>query len=549
MAGRQPPLSIGAEAVWALAAGWLPARQTDFAAISGMPMSAIDNSGLETAQTAQLAKGGRTSFVGYLLRLAGRIPFLFIAGRLYGADALGRFAYAIMIVELVAMFATLGLKRGLAEDMALRLANAPAGQDRNVEAHSFYDALLISFVAAVLGAGLLVLLPQTVFPTSELTPFERLFPLVVMPIVVSDVCLAALAFRLDIVATVRARAVIEPWVLSIASLALAYTVFKPDGLMIAYVVSLVAAAAASLLPAARSFGFAPGWRPHPATLLRLIWKNLPLSGADIALWGGRRLDIFILGRLASPEVVGIYYMAQQFASLPQRINSSFDAILAPVLATNLAAGNLGKVAGHLRQIGFWIAAAQLGVVLALACTGRAGMGLFGPVFASGALVLSVLLAVELLAAQAAVSESALIYMARGWNLLWSLVGIGIQAGVSIVLIPRTDWLGGGVGAAGGLAVSALFLSVIKTRLLSAKLGQPVSGWRWSLLAAGAAGLATGLLVMRAPEPIQLSIGIVAILGVYGSVMWRWGFKGADRLLFARRLKKLEAEAGLADQPS
>ena len=63
---------------------------------------------------AALAKGGRTNFLGFLLRLAARLPFLFIAGRLYGADALGRFAYALVIVELLGQLCALGQKRGLA---------------------------------------------------------------------------------------------------------------------------------------------------------------------------------------------------------------------------------------------------------------------------------------------------------------------------------------------------------------------------------------------------------------------------------------------------
>ena len=50
-----------------------------------------------------LAKGGRTNVFGFMLRLAARIPFLFIAGRLYGPEALGRFAYAILIVEFAAL--------------------------------------------------------------------------------------------------------------------------------------------------------------------------------------------------------------------------------------------------------------------------------------------------------------------------------------------------------------------------------------------------------------------------------------------------------------
>ena len=74
-------------------------------------MSAIDPGGDDIAT---LAKGGRTNFFGFLLRLAARLPFLFIAGRIYGPELLGRFAYAVLIVEFAAQLATLGLKRGLA---------------------------------------------------------------------------------------------------------------------------------------------------------------------------------------------------------------------------------------------------------------------------------------------------------------------------------------------------------------------------------------------------------------------------------------------------
>ena len=49
------------------------------------------------ADIAAIAKGGRTNLLGFPLRLMARIPFLFIAGRLYGEDALGRFASALVI--------------------------------------------------------------------------------------------------------------------------------------------------------------------------------------------------------------------------------------------------------------------------------------------------------------------------------------------------------------------------------------------------------------------------------------------------------------------
>ena len=487
------------------------------------------------AETAALAKGGRTSFFGFLLRLMARLPFLFIAGRMtgYGADALGRFAYATLVVELMAQLATMGLKRGLAAELA---------RGDRPDTHVVADALLLAWIGAALGAVILILLPWVVFPERDITGFDRFFPLIALAIVGSDVALAALAFRRDIAATVRARSVIEPWTLSICAGLFGFTAWGGDGLIIAYAVSLTAACAASLVPLLRNFGLPRGWRPHPGRMIAMARANLPLAGADVADWGSRRLDLFILGRFAGPEIIGIYYVAQQVASLPQKLKTSFDPILGPVVAVNLAKGDTHAVAGHIRQIGFWIGAAQLGIVLALGLPGKALMGLFGPAFAAGAPILALLLTVELFAAQAAVTEGALIYIRRHANLLWSLAGIAVQIAVTLLLVQRY----GGVGAAAGLASAALFLSVVKTQVLARALKAPVSGWRWSLIGAGIPAFAVGVAVQQIPpglvvfgakvgETLQLTVGIVAILGVFGGLVWTFGFKGPDRLLFKRSL--------------
>ena len=70
------------------------------------------------ADMATLARGGRLNILGFVIRLAGMLPFLFIAGRMYGAEQLGRFAYAVLILEFASQLATLGLKRGLAQQLA-----------------------------------------------------------------------------------------------------------------------------------------------------------------------------------------------------------------------------------------------------------------------------------------------------------------------------------------------------------------------------------------------------------------------------------------------
>src|SRR3546814_16546185 len=57
----------------------------------------------EQDDIAALAKGGRVNFFGFLLRLAARLPFLFVAGRVSGAETLGRLAYAVLVVEFAAL--------------------------------------------------------------------------------------------------------------------------------------------------------------------------------------------------------------------------------------------------------------------------------------------------------------------------------------------------------------------------------------------------------------------------------------------------------------
>ncbi len=197
---------------------------------------------------------------------------------------------------------------------------------------------------------------------------------------------------------------------------------------------MVAALIASLWPLYKAYGLPRGWRPQPLTLWQIARRNTPLAAADAIEWGSRRLDIAILGLFFSPAIVGIYYVAQQVASLPQKLKTSFDPILGPVITQKLAEGDKKAVAKQVRQVGFWIIAAQTGIALALGIPGEAVMGLVGPHFVGGTGALAFLLAAEAIAATAVVSESALVYIARHRNLMISLMMIVVQVALSIVLI-------------------------------------------------------------------------------------------------------------------
>ncbi|HEX4738266.1 MAG TPA: lipopolysaccharide biosynthesis protein [Allosphingosinicella sp.] len=493
---------------------------------------------------AALAKGGRTNFLGFLIRLAARLPFLFIAGRYYGAQALGAFAYAVIVIEFAAQIATLGLKRGLAQQLCT--------SDRP-HACVVLDAIVAAFIASAIASAILIIFPQAMFPHGGIHGADMLLPLVIFGIAGADIALAALAYQHNVAATVRARAIVEPWVISIAAAAGLF--FFPvedgghsrDGLIVAYVISVVAGLAASLWPLYRSYGLPEGWKPHPSQLMAVARRNVPLAAADAIEWGSRRLDIAILGLFVDPYYVGVYYVAQQVASLPQKLKTSFDPILGPVITQKLAEGDRPAVARQVRQVGFWIIAAQAGIALALGIPGTAVMGLVGPNFVGGTGALAFLLAAEVVAATAVVSEAALVYIARHRNLVISLLMILVQAALTVAIILAIRNLGRSqayqaAGAALALMLALGLASILKAHLLGRLLNAPVQGWRWSLIWAAAGATIVGFAVTALPhrlEWLQLAIGIPAILATFGAIVWKKGFTREDRALF--RMRKGEVD--------
>jgi O-antigen/teichoic acid export membrane protein len=502
--------------------------------------SALDDSGIGAASTqapdadmATLARGGRLNIFGFVLRLAARLPFLFIAGRIYGAAELGRFAYAVLTVEFAAQIGALGLRRGLAQLLA---------NEDKPQACIVADALLVAAIGSAIGMAVLFLFPVAMYPTTRISGLDRWLAITVLAISWTDIALAALAYQNDVGATVRARSIVEPWTISIVAFAWSYVSLR-DGLIVSYVFSMVAALIAALIPLVRCYGVPHGWKPDLPLAWRTTWRNVPVAAADAVEWASRRIDLAVLGAFMPAVFVGVYYVAQQVATLPAKLKTSFEPVLGPAIARRIAVGDRPAVARQVRQVTYWIIAAQLGIAIALGIPGRAVMGLVGSGFTVGTAMLGFLLAAEVIAAAAVVSEAALIYVARTRNMVISLIMLALEAGLAaaLILVMRGEGFPQAFQATGpaiGLCVALAFASITKSRLLAKELGQPVSGWRWDLAWATAAGVVVGAGVrFLLPQTWQLVLGVPAILLAFGAVLWTKGFGPEDRELF--RLKKAD----------
>jgi O-antigen/teichoic acid export membrane protein len=306
---------------------------------------------------------------------------------------------------------------------------------------------------------------------------------------------------------------------------------------------MVAALIAALIPLFRCYGRPHEWKPDLRTSWTTAVRNAPVAAADVVEWASRRIDLAVLGAFMPASFVGIYYAAQQVATLPAKLKTSFEPVLGPAITRKIAAGDRQGIAKQVRQVTYWIIAAQLGIALALGIPGRAVMGLVGSGFTGGTAMLGFLLAAEVIAAAAVVSEAALIYVARTQNMIISLVMLAMEAGLAagLILIMKNENLPQTFQATGpaiGLCVALGFASISKSWLLCRKLGAPVSGWRWDLAWATASGVVVGAGVhFLIPEALQLVIGVPLILVAFFAVLWTKGFGPEDRELF--RLRKHE----------
>ena len=78
------------------------------------------------------------------------------------------------MVELAALLATLGMKRGLAQALADVADDAQAAV--------VWDAMAVVFVASLVASAVLVAFPQAMFPNSAVEGVDRWLPCIIFAI-------------------------------------------------------------------------------------------------------------------------------------------------------------------------------------------------------------------------------------------------------------------------------------------------------------------------------------------------------------------------------
>ena len=274
---------------------------------------------------ATLARGGRLNVFGFVLRLAARLPFLFIGGRMYGAAALGRFAYAVLIGRV---------RR--ADRGARPAARARPVAGRREEAGGLHRRRRAAGRGDRLGGrnGDPLRLSQGDVPDDarwRAGPVAGDHRAGDQPGPTSRSPRSPITMTSDR-RSARGRSSNRGRSASSPCAAGPYVSARrrPDHrlrLLDGRGARRGADSAGQLLRHAARMEAGPA-----ARLGNGGRATSPVAAADAVEWASRRIDLAVLGAFMPASFVGIYYVAQQVATLPAKLKTSFEPVLGPAIA-------------------------------------------------------------------------------------------------------------------------------------------------------------------------------------------------------------------------
>jgi len=486
-------------------------------------------------------RGALASLAGFGGRLIARAVLMIFAGHMYGMELLGVLALLAAISEITASVSVMGLKRSLLDMLSERAEQGKRPEQRIL--NSICVALLIS--AAILGLGYAIAnLMSGTFPdlADDITHLYPYFLVAVPAYVFADVALTAIKFKRIIKWDVWARAIAEPWVFLILAIVLFYAGMKETGLLMAYTGSILTAAICAFAGLLHTYGFGPLAKAklRPGKWLGILKQSAPVGITDAGVMALRRIDLAVLFFIAGPQASGLYYMVQQLATIPQKVQGLFEPMMSPVIARLHNRKNGDGIRSNLMAVCRWIFIIQLGLTIPMVIFSKELLGLFGAEFVIGTVVLAIILFAELIDGTFLTVETALIF-ARP-NIPPVLLILALIIEVSVIAVCAQKW--GATGAAIGFMSALLFLAVSRIFMLRKHLGFGIltTGYIWPAIIGG--GVA-GLLLLARPylEDIHgawTALVIMAGLLGFAYLIRTFALTAADNQMFAA-LKANKAE--------
>jgi len=221
------------------------------------------------------------------------------------------------------------------------------------------------------------------------------------------------------------------------------------------------------------------------------------------------MDTIVLGIFVASELIGVYEVAWNLASVLAVFGTSISAALFPAMSELSSEEGAGAVAGlvddALAYTGLFIVPGLVGALV----VGDRVLAIYGEEFAQGATVLAVLVVARLVYAYEAQFVSTLNAVDRPQTAFRvNLAFVVANLVLNVVLVWRFDWLGAAVAttAAAGLGLVLGYRALSSVVDFSVPVGEIARQW----LAAGT----MGVVVYAAERAVT---GVPALSGLYATL--------------------------------
>ena len=424
--------------------------------------SEVTVAGDEPAQA--ITRGARANAAGLLLRLGARLAFLFVAARLFGAQAFGNYVLAVALVELAVSLGSLSTKKTLFPI----LDRAAQGAARPVF-HYVLDAAGMVLAASLVLALVLAGLGKALAPPDVARVLALVAPAIAGQALL-DLFIAAGRWRGKVRFEVVGRSLIEPWLVAVGSFG-AHFLGLGDGLAIGYWLGTVGALAYVVWGVTRDFQPVAlrRYRPDPAMPGRIVRMATSNSANDLLNALYLRIDIYIVGVLLGPAATGVYGMARQVTTPIRQVRQSFDSLLVPALARIIGTRGVAQAEPALASSMRLILAIQLPLLIGIIGAGYPLMAWLGPGFEAGYWALVILGTAEVIQSSFGLGDLVLVYEKP--HLALGLTALGIAAGVGIAMVAIPSL--GITGAAFASLAAYGLRAVLRLAVLRRHFGLPV----------------------------------------------------------------------------
>ncbi len=500
----------------------------------------IDNKSANTAKdNKDIANGAGANFIGFIVRLGSRLPFLILAVTLFGNELYGRYNYTITTIEICAAFATFGFKRSLFKF----IYDAQYVGKYTIE-QVMLSALLWSLVVGGIFTGLIIISAQSlavIFEYPQMVKGLTTLAPMIMIITALDVILSCTRASRKMRYEVISRSIIEPYILLFTMLIFYYMGFDNYGLLMAYAVALIAALIFAIWGFFHLYSFENIVQARPnLTLIKQLAKfSGPTAFHDLALLVFMRMDIFTVKFFFSEAVLGVYTIAQQFATSVEKIYQSFYPILAPVMAKNLVEKDFKTVEQQMIMVARWILMVQS--ILVILCVFY-GVVIFEAIIPEqansfmplmGALVLFFLMVGETINGGFGTADLPIIYRSPLFNPIISLLMIPVYILLAYLFTQHTSF--GPVGVAMALCCTYFFMNLIRVIVIRKLFDIDMLKFRIFKVIIAALTTTGVFKILTHYSPINLTSGWGIALGI----LLLFIIYGASLLIFAMEKKDIE----------